>query len=202
MSFVRKNLGKVLLSLFVLLFVGYWFASPYVALESIKSAIHHENADKLSSFVDFNSLRTNLNNQLDNQIRLKALELNSTQEPLTQFVASGLAQRLVNELVTPQGLIQLLQGRTDIDKALKIKDEAMAKEVLIQAKIDPNLFEENKGKSKGGDFSLTMNYGDDFDHFFIHVNRRQNPQKSVVITLERIGFFSWQITDVLLPFSP
>lgn len=53
----------------ILAFVAYWFASPYWVSYQIEQAVKNNDADKLSSYIDFEQLKQSLKTQLEREMQ-------------------------------------------------------------------------------------------------------------------------------------
>lgn len=103
-----------LVSLVVVLLLGYVAAGPYLAYNAIREAVETKNLAKLDKHVDFPVLRGNLKLQIDDYvIRQTGPDLQSgLLGAFAVRVASGVAGAAVDTMVTPAGLAALLEGRT------------------------------------------------------------------------------------------
>ncbi len=60
------------------------FGLSYWAVYSIKQALADRNQEVIDSYIDFDSLRTNLKNQLTNQVEMQFAE--KTTKPINQVI--------------------------------------------------------------------------------------------------------------------
>lgn len=107
-----------ILALIIIGFGGWYFASPYMALNGLKDAVEEGDADDLESRVDFPAVRESLKSDL----KAKMTE-ELTKEDSDPFAALGLAladklvDNVLDGLLTPQGIAKLIQKRNKGDDA-------------------------------------------------------------------------------------
>jgi hypothetical protein len=111
----RSRMKRFIIALgiaFVLLgFAAYVAAGPYLVLYKLRSGVEARDAEALAECVDFPALRQNLKDQL--QVALSK-RIDSQQNPLAAFAASlavSVADPLVNRLISPEGLAELMAGQ-------------------------------------------------------------------------------------------
>lgn len=87
----------IFFSLIILCFVAIFFAIPYWTLYKIKQAVDQNNAEVLSSYIDYPSLRNNLKPQIQQQIQHKL----GVDHPDNQIEAWGavVSEKLSNQVV-------------------------------------------------------------------------------------------------------
>lgn len=108
-----KKVFVLAAALILALLIGYIAVGPLITIHNIKSAIENKDSEKLSDYVDFPSLRTNLKEQLNSEL----LHHLSTELKDNPFMALGLAlgpklvDGIVDSLVTPTNVSKLLTGK-------------------------------------------------------------------------------------------
>ncbi|MBR8211641.1 MULTISPECIES: DUF2939 domain-containing protein [Burkholderia] len=92
--------------------LGYAYASPYVALGRLKSAIDARDAQAISEYVDFPSLRISLKQQVTEELmrRIDAVKKNNPFAVLGALIGSALIGPLVDAYATPEGVAALMSG--------------------------------------------------------------------------------------------
>lgn len=94
----------------VLVLVGAFFASPYLALRGLGEAVVRQDAKALERYIDFPRVREALKADLHTAL-LK--EMQGTQDPfagLGLLFAAGMVEDLVEAFLTPEGLAALGTG--------------------------------------------------------------------------------------------
>ncbi|CAM2340097.1 DUF2939 domain-containing protein [Burkholderia vietnamiensis] len=107
-----KPLLIAVLIVAVLAAIGYAYASPYVALGRLKSAIDARDAQAVSEYVDFPSLRISLKQQVTEELmrRIDAMKKNNPFAVLGALIGSALIGPLVDAYATPEGVAALMSG--------------------------------------------------------------------------------------------
>ncbi|KVP08241.1 hypothetical protein WJ83_02275 [Burkholderia ubonensis] len=107
-----KPLLIVVLAAVVIAAIGYAYASPYVALGRLKSAIDARDAQAVSEYVDFPSLRISLKQQVTDELmrRIDAKRQNNSFAVIGALIGSALIGPLVDAYATPEGVAALMSG--------------------------------------------------------------------------------------------
>uniref|UniRef100_UPI00402A9834 DUF2939 domain-containing protein n=1 Tax=Turicimonas muris TaxID=1796652 RepID=UPI00402A9834 len=194
MNFFKKTLGWMFLLLAVGTFVFCYLGSPYWAVYSIKQALTDRNQEVIDSYIDFDNLRTNLKNQLTNQVEMQFAE--KQQKPINQVIQAfsyEAIDNLVDQYVTPEGIIDLFSSA---NKLQTIKKEFEPKEESTE-----NANQTNTQKKFPSNVTWSLNYGDNTNQFFAIIKPNQKENDKIEISLVREGFFGWKVNNILLPFK-
>ncbi|WP_423379137.1 DUF2939 domain-containing protein [Burkholderia sp. LMG 32019] len=107
-----KPLLIVVVAVAVIAAIGYAYASPYVALGRLKSAIDARDAQAISEYVDFPSLRISLKQQVTEELmrRIDAVKKNNPFAVIGALIGSALIGPLVDAYSTPEGVAALMSG--------------------------------------------------------------------------------------------
>ncbi|MCO8629623.1 DUF2939 domain-containing protein, partial [Burkholderia multivorans] len=107
-----KPLLIVVLAVAVIAAIGYAYASPYIALGRLKSAIDARDAQAVSEYVDFPSLRISLKQQVTEELmrRIDAVKKDNPFAVLGALIGSALIGPLVDAYATPEGVAALMSG--------------------------------------------------------------------------------------------
>ncbi|MCA8067021.1 DUF2939 domain-containing protein [Burkholderia sp. AU31624] len=102
----------VVMAVAIVAAIGYAYASPYVALGRLKSAIDARDAQAISEYVDFPSLRISLKQQVTEELmrRIDAVKKNNPFAVLGALIGSALIGPLVDAYATPEGVAALMSG--------------------------------------------------------------------------------------------
>ncbi|CAN0620427.1 conserved protein of unknown function [Burkholderia multivorans] len=102
----------VALAIAVIAAIGYAYASPYVALNRLKQAIDARDAQAVSEYVDFPSLRGSLKQQLSDTLmrRIDAQQHGNPLAVIGALIGSALIGPLVDAYATPEGVAALMSG--------------------------------------------------------------------------------------------
>lgn len=106
-----KKFVYVAIGLIVIIAI-YLYASPYLALSNIKKAAQAGDADTLSEYIDFPSVKQGLKDQINAQI-MKEVTQEDTDgfEALGAMLATAMIDKAVDGIVTPDGVAMMVQGQ-------------------------------------------------------------------------------------------
>lgn len=179
----NKVIGGVVV-LVVILFLGAFYASPYWVLKQASDAYKNKDIAALSPYIDYPRLQTDVKNRLMKELQVeidKKAKPNSTFAGFASILAESLTDKLSKEMVTPEGLQALIEGKSiDINHAAideKSTDQAVPATALSDKKynlhyLSLNQFGVDVPYKKGGD---------------------------LVFTLERQGLFGWKLVGIQFP---
>lgn len=165
----------------VLAILAYLYASPYLVLNSIKNAAQAGDSEKVSKYIDYPSVRQSFKDQM-NAYMVKEMASKKTDgwEALGAMMASAMVDKMVDAVVTPEGMTLMLQGK-NFKESLKHSNE--------------KTFDQSSSKDKL-DYStryLSMNM------FEVTLQNSENSKKIKVI-MERDGL-SWVIKKFVIPMD-
>lgn len=173
-----KKLLPWLVGLLVI-FAVYLYASPYLVLNNIKNAAEQGDADKLSGYIDFPSVKQSMKDQAKAVI-VKDLTSNKEQngfEALGTMLGAAMIDPLIDGLVTPDGIVLMLQGQ----------------------KLDFDLNNdtpEDKPKAKNENIDYKAGYLS-FNRFKVQVIDADDPNESIDVIMHR-DWLSWKVTRINL----
>lgn len=174
---------KWLIAILVILALGYYVASPYIAVYQMRNAAENRDTDMLASYIDFPAVRESVKEQ----VNLKVMQELSSQKDSGPFAALGaalgtaFAEKMVTTFITPAGLAQLMEGdRPGPD----VKQGSGSSSTS------------GGGSSKKPFQGASMGY-EGINKFVVKVPDEKNGG-SIVFVLKR-SFLSWQLIDVKLP---
>jgi hypothetical protein len=164
---------------------GYVYLSPFLAVNSLKSAIESRDLESIEKQVDFPALRVSLKEQV------KASMMKSLQEEMSTnpFAALGIAlagpmvDSMVDATVTPAGLRQLLASGSLPDANKQITGEQVG-EASVPSR---DIFK-----------SVSMAY-QSFNRFQVSIKPSEADQKPVKLLLSRDGLVNWRLNGISLP---
>ena len=110
-----KNQKNIILAALVVVALGIaalLYASPYIAMHSIKKAMDAKDANALSQYVDFPVLRENLKDKLMGSIAQRLPKSDDASNPLGgigQTLGNMMVGAAVDNLVSPEGVMLMMQ---------------------------------------------------------------------------------------------
>lgn len=181
---------KIILSLLVLSLITYILASPYIALYQLKNAVQAKDADKVSQFIDYPSLRQSVKDQMNaymmKEVAKASNSKNDGMEAAGALFASTMVNGMVDGFVTPQGLKMAFDGKS----------------------VNP-LTGAEQPTSASGESNKLANFQENFDtdmgykslnQFNITLKDKKQADKNMNVVMQREGL-SWKIKAVELPLD-
>ena len=161
----------------LVIFAIYLYASPYIALYNIKNAAEQKDADKLSGYIDFPSVKQSIKDQVKAAMveELAASDEQDGFEALGTMLAAAMIDPIVDGVVTPDGVALMLQGQ-ELDFGLDdktTKDEPKVKDTDIDY--------------KAGYLS--------FNRFKVQIIDADDSNESLDVIMHRDGL-SWKVTRI------
>ncbi|MCH4245330.1 DUF2939 domain-containing protein [Acinetobacter gerneri] len=216
----------IFFSLIILCLVTIFFATPYWTLYKIKQAVDQNNAEALSSYIDYPSLRNNLKPQIQQQIQHKL----GVDHPDNQIEAWGavvsekLSNQVVDLVVNPEAIQLLLQGKA-LKESIKLPSDQVISPIKkwfnpienifgVDSKpelsISPNAIVSEKEPQKtseekhissdiSGEKSLekiSMHY-QDLNHFEVIIPSDDGQKTGFILKREGIN---WKIVNIKIKF--
>lgn len=173
---------SLLIAALVLVFLGYVVASPYIAVNEIRLAAKSHDAQTLNRYIEFDSVRASLKEQLNAKIAKEITgDADIKNNPLLLFgsaLASGLVEKMVDAYITPTGIAQMLEGSKP-NKTITSTDKQGATETVPSEK----------------DLQVSSAYKS-LDTFVLSVVNTQ--QQTIEFVLRRNGL-AWKVTNIILP---
>ncbi len=157
-------------------FVAFYLASPFFALNSLSRAVRAGDRDKLSVLVDFPAVRTSLKDQFSALVARRTSDHEEFKKnPLAGFVlmlVPVILDKIVEVIVTPDGIAELL--------ARPIGDHP-------------------KGPHHGGKrWNRSWSFID-LDHFKAEYSDPDDPHTVFGLVFERHGLLTWKLARLDLP---
>ena len=175
------NMNKKLIGALITIVVvicGYLYASPYLALNNIKKAAEAGDTEKLSTYIDYPSVRESFKSQVKASVMKDMANSNSDGwEALGEMLAVAMVDKVVDAMVTPEGVTLMLQGK-DIRDA--IKQDLATEDVKQEQNVK---FESSTRYLTINDFELTL--------------KRLDTDKKLKVIMHRNGL-SWKVTKLAL----
>lgn len=166
---------KAIIAVAVALFAAWLYFSPHLAVKSMKSAAESNDAEALSSQVDFPALKESLKASFSAQMLSKATNA-SDDNP---FGAAGAALAMamvgpmIDSLVTPQAVAVMMKGQ---------KPQA----------------DSRSGAASSNNVETSMGYRD-FSTFAVSLKDKGSAEEPLELIFKRHGLFSWKLSGVNLP---
>lgn len=160
---------------------GYLYATPYLALNSIKEAALTGDSDTVSKYIDYPSVRQSFKDQM-NAVMAKELmkQDNDGFAALGAMLASTMVDKMIDGFVTPEGMTLMLQGK-DLKQSVSGGENESA---------------EHKQEEHQPDYETSYTSFNDFQV----VIKDPNKSKEVKVLMVRDGL-SWKINKIVVPLD-
>lgn len=179
--------GLLISALLLALFAGGYAALPRYTAEQIVRAAEAEDTERLRRYIDFPTLRENLKLRLQQRLRESMGE--SVPEELSELFAAGanlFIMPLLNQLVTPEGIGDLLRG----GKNLREFERELYRDSLPNGEpVEP------APRDREGDWRLLSWRFLDFNHVAADCGDENGAQLRLI--LQRQGLH-WRLVDIAL----
>lgn len=175
----KKILGSIVA--LVIAIVGYLYASPYLVLNSIKTAAQNGESEKVSQYIDYPSVRQSFKDQM-NAMMMKEVQKqeNNGFAALGAMLASAMVDKMIDAVVTPEGMTLMLQGK-DLKQSVSGGENESA---------------EHKQEEHQPDYETSYTSFNDFQV----VIKDPNKSKEVKVLMVRDGL-SWKINKIVVPLD-
>lgn len=157
------RLRFVLFAVFGGLILGYAIAAPYITVYRIRTALETNDAEALSQHVDFPAIRQSLKDELNAAMTEQAVENANPFASLGALLVGGLADRVIDALVTPAGLRRLLRDR-NLESAMSGVTEALTDP-------DSSMPEVSMSYESTSSFAVTVGEDDQSDNLQLILKR-------------------------------
>ncbi|KRI50761.1 DUF2939 domain-containing protein [Acinetobacter pittii] len=177
---MNKKLIGALIAIVVVI-CGYLYASPYLALNSIKKAAQAGDSDIVSKYIDYPSVRQSFKDQMNAQMAKELMNQdNDGFAALGAMLASTMVDKMIDGIVTPEGMTLMLKGK-NLQDAKQDSQEAQTTENQEQPKP-----EYEAGYTSMNDFEVII--------------KDQDQSKEIKVLMVRDGL-SWKIHKIAVPME-
>ena len=180
------NMNKKLIGALIAIVVvicGYLYASPYLALNNIKKAAQAGDSDTVSKYIDYSSVRQSFKDQMNAKMAKEVMKQdNDGFAALGAMLASTMVDKMIDGIVTPEGMTLMLQGK---DLKQSAQQSMGGQDSSNQEKEEPKP-EYEAGYTSLNDFEVVI--------------KDQDQSKEVKVLMVRDGV-SWKIHKIAVPMD-
>lgn len=165
---------------------AFWFYwTPYMAVDNMRTAARNHDAAKLSSYVDYEALRESLKSGFNTKLTNQAVQQANTNPfaAVGAAMAAALVNPLIDALVTPEGVAAMMQG------------EKPSPELGVKLSIGSA---NGQATAAQADTDISMAY-DGFNRFIVDVKKNDSQEGPTGMVFDRNGLFSWKLSAIRLP---
>ena len=178
------NMNKKLIGALIAIVVvicGYLYATPYIALNNIKKAAQAGDSDTVSEYIDYPSVRQSFKDQVNAKMAKELMNQdNDGFAALGAMLASTMVDKMIDGLVTPEGMTLMLKG-----KSLKDAEQSSQDAQTAETQEEPKP-EYEAGYTSMSDFEVVI--------------KKQDQSKEVKVLMVRDGL-SWKIHKITVPMD-
>jgi hypothetical protein len=163
-----------------------YYASPYWAMRQMREAAVAGQADRLSTYVDFASVRESLKSQMSSAMSQKMKELEGNPfAGFGQMLASAMINTFVDAMVTPEGVASMISTGKAPDAPGN--------------KTTPKPVSETSSGSKKSEPIVSRAY-EGLDIFKTTMLDPETKKPMLVAVMQRQGLFGWKLTAIRFPW--
>lgn len=175
---------KLYISILVLIAFGvFFYFTPHLTISKMKKAAQNNDADTLSEYIDYPSVKESLKANINAMITSE-VSANMDDNPFGAFgaaLATVFINPMIDNLITPENLAMMMKGKKPEiekpnDKYYEEKDS-----------IDQNL-------------GTTMSYNN-FNSFVVTFKDKKSSDDPIKMIFKRNGIISWKLTSLRLPLA-
>ena len=178
---MNKKITNAIAALLVVLVV-WFYCTPYLAVNSMRSAAEEKNAAKLSGYVDFPAVKEDLKATFNAKLSAQ-LGKEKGENPFADMgdaMAAALINPIVEALVTPESLAIMMEE--DKEKAPQPAGND----------IKPS----SQAKKPGVETSMAY---EGLNRFVFTVTQKNESKGTIGFVFLREGIFSWKLAALRLP---
>ncbi len=185
----RKFIFSSSIIIFISLF--YLFLTPYISLLLLNQSIKNKNYIQTNRYIDYPSVRKSIRGQLSKSItKTVTQEMKENRYMLLSLIfikpiVNGLVEVAINSIITPEGLILLLEKGQINNESLKDKNNP-EKELNGSSNLDTNK------KPNINLYYKNLN-------LFVLENKIDNIEKPIKAYFKRDGLSKWRLFSIKIP---
>ena len=162
----KKTLGFTIAGMVLLVLIGWFYYTPYMAFDSLKKAAVRRDAKAVAEHVDFPSLRESVKSWIKAPMMkrvVKAMQDNPF-AGLGMMMANAMVDPMVDAMISPAGLAAMMEGKrpspqendvAGVRQVDSISGSAKDKIDVSKGYTGFNQFEYS-AKEPGGRFEVTL----------------------------------------------
>ncbi|MBY4727389.1 MULTISPECIES: DUF2939 domain-containing protein [Burkholderia] len=176
------------------------YASPYITLYQMRSALADNDADSFSSYVDFPSVRESLRAQLITMMQAKMAnspEMNGNPfADLGMVMAMGFVNQAIDTMVTPAGVMTMMAQGAAKPARSSVQASSPEPSETAQSGSDGGTAPQTTSSKPKADYSAGYK-----NWSTVTATARKGTDDEVTFILKRDGLWSWKLSAVNLPID-
>lgn len=174
--------NKIFLSICLLAIVaiiGFYF-TPYLAVYNMKRAAEKQDAEALSRYVDYPSLRESLKANFNAMMASEITKSDDSFGALGTVLGMALVNQMIDAFITPESLAMMIKG----EKPQMVESGESRKE---------------KSSSESDTETKTSMSYEGMNQFVVKVKEKGSSEDPIKFIYKRAGIISWKLSALRLP---
>lgn len=189
------TLKKLAIAVLVAILCVWYYATPYLAFAAMKAAADKKDAQALSEYVDYPAVRESLKATFKAKMAEQLAKGSADANPfaaLGMMLAGSLVDTLVDAMITPQGLANLMSAEQAAPKIQAPSKPQPETQTQTPLQTRP---QESKTEASERDTVITRRYAG-WNRFEISVSKRSEPDDKVTMVMTRQGIARWKLSAI------
>ncbi|GAB2855240.1 DUF2939 domain-containing protein [Pseudoduganella ginsengisoli] len=170
-----SRLVKFAVPALVLAAASWLYATPYLAVNGMRSAAEARDAERLNGYIDFPAVKENLKSSLNAKI---GGDVRASDNPL-KAMGAALGAMIINPMVdlfiTPEAIADMMKGQK------------------------PSLTGKSSGTGQPGAKAETHMGYEGVNRFVVSVRKQGDDGEPVAMVMQRDGLATWKLVALRLP---
>ncbi|WP_423392711.1 DUF2939 domain-containing protein [Burkholderia sp. LMG 21824] len=197
---MKKKTLTTIAGIAIVVCVASSYASPYITLYQMRSALTDNDADSFSSHVDFPSMRESLRAQLMTMIHAKMAnspEMNGNSfADLGMMMAMGFVNQAIDTMVTPAGVMTMMAQGAAKPAHYSVPTPAPEPSETAHAGSDGRTAPQTTSSKPKADYSVGYK-----NWSTVTATARKGTDDEVTFIFKRDSLWSWRLSAVNLPID-
>lgn len=174
--------GKLLIGAAVIVAAGWLYASPYLSVNAMKDAALENDAEGITSRVDFLALKESIKGQFTAKMMSEAAKSSEENPMAGAGAALGMMMigPMIDAMVTPEAVTAMMRGK-------QLNENAKATRTT-----------EPTGGEVEADMDTAMGYRD-VNTFEVTLTDKKSSGEPMTMLFKRHGIASWKLSAVEMP---
>ena len=191
------NQKRILLAaglLWALLLVGYFVASPWVALARFKEDARARRTEKMADYVNFPAVQASLKAQMRNKIKAEVGRQDDDFAAAAQILGAAVANLVLDPVVekvaSPQGMVAIMNGENPLPGLNKLDIAVQPPAPTPPTPPQPNASPHAQARRQWRLSYTGLNQA--------VIRAVPAEEDAPYLVMQRKGLFGWQVVDVQL----
>lgn len=179
--------NKLSIAVVAVAFSTWFYFTPYLTVNAMKSAAEAKDATKLSDYVNFPAVKDSLKASLNAKLASDVSKNNGNPfGALGAAMAAAFINPMIDALVTPESLAMMMKGEKPKPANNSTQSPSPASSEVVAS------------ESSESNDDTSMSY-ENFDRFVVTVKKKGSTEEPFGLVFNRDGLFSWKLSALRLP---